>query len=84
MPETGWICPSCGRGVAPGVTTCDHGNLGKLADPPQRVLPPHWPVPVPETRPRIGGCDACRYTGICMCVRRSRITMSTQHDWGTA
>jgi hypothetical protein len=22
----GWTCPVCQRGVAPGVTTCDHGH----------------------------------------------------------
>ena len=21
-----WTCPACGRGVAPGVQTCDHGG----------------------------------------------------------
>ncbi len=23
-PQTGWICPSCGRGNAPWVATCSH------------------------------------------------------------
>jgi uncharacterized Zn-binding protein involved in type VI secretion len=25
--NTGWICPSCKRGVAPGEKTCDHGGV---------------------------------------------------------
>lgn len=29
---TGWLCPKCGRGVAPGEKTCEHGNARALGD----------------------------------------------------
>ncbi len=38
MSNQPWICPSCNRGVAPGVETCDHG--GQLA------YDPIWPIPI--------------------------------------
>lgn len=36
----GWICPKCGRGVAPGVTHCDHGGTGGFG---RYTLPSEWP-----------------------------------------
>lgn len=71
--DKGWICPSCGRGVAPDQKTCDHGGLGAMP-----VTLPVLPVlPIPNTAepfgaPRYGGCDACRLSGVCMCVRPDR------------
>lgn len=36
----GWICPGCGRGVAPTERHCDHGGIVALpAWPPW----PHYP-----------------------------------------
>jgi hypothetical protein len=31
--NTGWLCPSCGRGVAPSEKTCDHGGQVQAAQP---------------------------------------------------
>lgn len=55
-----WTCPACGRGVAPGVKTCDHGN-GEPLDLKGReflpALPPatpfNWPRFVPPGRTEI-------------------------------
>lgn len=65
MGAEGWLCPSCGRGVAPDQKTCDHGMMAAL-------VPPLY---APNTQPkeeRHYGCNACRQSGICMCVRPDR------------
>ncbi len=38
--NTGWICPACGKGVAPHVSTCDHGGFDGVVTPYQ---PRTWP-----------------------------------------
>ena len=47
----GWTCPSCGRGVAPDVKTCDHGGVldakGRDFLPP---FPPHIDAPAERVR----------------------------------
>ncbi len=40
-----WICPACGRGVAPGQITCDHGGMNPLL--PFRPVQPSIPIPNP-------------------------------------
>ena len=60
--ELPWTCPGCGRGVAPGQKTCDHGGKAGLPYVPAYPLPPviDW------------GCDACRLSGVCNCYRPER------------
>jgi hypothetical protein len=43
MSDKPWVCPSCGRGVAPGEKTCDHGSA---------VVDPYSTTPwIPTTNP---------------------------------
>ena len=44
-PRKAWICPLCKRGVAPGVTTCDHGGSAAAEPAP----PPRGPAPLDAT-----------------------------------
>ncbi len=43
---TGWQCPVCGKGVAPGVETCDHETQQFIHQP--RFMPK--PVRMPYFR----------------------------------
>lgn len=61
MSDRGWICPSCGRGVAPSEKACDHGTEW----PP--VALPFWRPTAPA---HFGGCEACRLSGVCNCTLR--------------
>lgn len=50
MSNKGWECPVCGKGVAPGEKTCDHGEQAAsppiIIPEPYPVYPPHdWPHP---------------------------------------
>lgn len=66
----GWTCPSCGRGVAPDQTSCDHGLSQPLLHgrPWPTITLPILPQPyAPPVLPYI--CDACRRGGICNCYR---------------
>ena len=65
-----WICPACGRGVAPYKDTCDHGGQ---ATPQITFVPVFVPAPSWPTSPTIG-CDACRQSGVCNCYRPNRLT----------
>ncbi len=40
----GWICPVCNRGLAPGVTECNHGGMTTT---PQYIHPPFF-APSPQ------------------------------------
>jgi hypothetical protein len=68
-----WVCPACGRGVAPGATTCEHGGEAMPFKPLPNSANP-WPTPYlplqpyPPYYPPYYGCEACRYSGVCMCV----------------
>ena len=65
--DKAWACPSCGRGVAPGVQTCDHGGqaLNPFGGP--------WPFMSPGSPLLFDGmCNACRNGGVCNCVRPER------------
>lgn len=42
MEIKAWLCPACGRGVAPGVKTCDHGK-GEPLDLKGREFAPAIP-----------------------------------------
>lgn len=61
----GWKCPVCSRGVSPNEKTCDHGGGVGLA-----------PLnPYPNSDWRVYGCAACAISGVCMCVRRTTISI---------
>lgn len=66
----GWKCPVCGKGVAPTEKYCDHAVAAPLFPvAPARPLPYYPPIFPWNT---FGGCDACRASGVCNCVRPGR------------
>lgn len=46
----GWECPVCGKGVAPGEKTCDHGNQ-QVVYPPVYIPEPYPVYPSPSWPP---------------------------------
>lgn len=67
-----WTCPACGRGVAPGEKTCDHGGLSASPlpgyfTPAPRIIP--TTPPVRET-PAAGSPPRYRpYENVCLSGR---------------
>lgn len=64
----GWECPRCGTVHAPHVDACGCTSDTRTGG----ATLPNWPfMPSPTIAPSpiLGGCEACRRSGICMCVR---------------
>lgn len=49
MSDHPWVCPSCNRGVAPGVKFCDHGKVYPESYKDFHIPVPNTPLPLPYT-----------------------------------
>jgi hypothetical protein len=74
-PATGWVCPTCKRGVRPDEKTCDHGAMGLMPLPDLLGDPRKLLTVVPATMPMCGcpigaACSnvACPYMAKTMSV----------------
>lgn len=76
MTREGWICPTCKRGLSPDQPHCDHDASTVVPRLPLRrgTTTPWMPQPatIDEYTRLIGGCEACRESGICGCYRPDR------------
>lgn len=75
-PQTGWICPVCGNGVAPSEKQCPHGSKAQELNPPHYPSPNYPPaIPTPVIPYQIGqllgcGCPIGLVCGRTYCPRR--------------
>lgn len=71
----GWICPACGRGVAPDEKHCDHGGLGALPQLPQTFAQP-------RTLNMDCGCLPGQACGNVACPRMAQIVSGVSYTRG--